>query len=194
MRQNALLSRCSHFFNLAGPVCLATILTAAVLAPAAQAQTTYRWVDKEGHVHYGDKAPMPAEVKDLQLKKLKGGNVIETSGPDYATMQAAQKFPLTLYTSDNCLENCRMARDFLNQRGAPFSEKVIKTAEDADEYKKATGATDLIVPLLMAGKQLEKGYEEGAWHRLLDAAGYPAKGNAGKAGKDAKPKPDAPTP
>ena len=73
MRQNALLSRCSHFFNLAGPVCLATILTAAVLAPAAQAQTTYRWVDKEGHVHYGDKAPMPAEVKDLQLKKLKGG-------------------------------------------------------------------------------------------------------------------------
>ena len=46
----------------------------------------------------------------------------------------------------------------------------------------------------MAGKQLEKGYEEGAWHRLLDAAGYPAKGNAGKAGKDAKPKPDAPTP
>jgi glutaredoxin len=146
-------------------LCLATL--------AAQAQTTYRWVGKDGKVHYSDQPPPPSETSEIQKKKLGSGNVVETSGPSYEVQLATKNSPLTLYTSANCKENCKIARDFLNRRGVAFSEKEIKTQEDADDFKKATGSEELLVPVLKAGAKSEKGYEENAWHALLDAAGYP---------------------
>ncbi|MDD5175236.1 MAG: glutaredoxin family protein [Sterolibacterium sp.] len=150
--------------------CLALML---MMAFASQAQTAYRWVDKNGKVHYSDQPPPPAETREVQQKKLKSGNVIETGGPSFDALQAAQKFPLTLYTSANCVENCKIARDFLARRGAAYAEKVLKTLEDAEEFRKATGSQELIVPVLQAGNKSEKGFEENAWRNLLDAAGYP---------------------
>lgn len=152
------------------------LVMAAVLLSVAitsQAQTTYRWVDQSGKVHYSDQPPPPAEAKDLRKKGLKPGSVIETSGPSYDLQQAMRKFPLTLHTSINCVEHCKTAREFLARRGVPFSEKVMKTQEDVVEFKKATGSEELIVPVLQAGNKQEKGFEENAWRNLLDAAAYP---------------------
>lgn len=151
------------------------------LAGSAAAQTTFRWVDKEGHVHYADQPPPPVNVRNMEMKQLKGPNVIDTGGAfSYETSQASKNAPLTLYTSDNCAENCKRARDLLARRGAPYTEKMIRTSADADEFRAATGYKDkeLVVPLLKAGGRSEKGYEEGAWNRLLDESGYPARGNA----------------
>lgn len=165
-----------HFTRLACRVFLALLLPLSISC-VVQAQTTYRWVGKDGQVHYSDQPPAPKDAKELQQKKLKVGNVIETSGPSYDTKKAAKDFPLTLYTSNNCKENCQQARDLLNQRGVPFKEKIIQTTEDATEFKTATGIADLAVPVLQAGKQTEKGFEENAWLRLLDMAGYPKTGS-----------------
>lgn len=145
---------------------------------AAQAQATYRWVGKDGKVHYSDQPPPPSEVKEVQKKKL-GANVVDTSGLSYETQVATRKAPLTLYTSANCIQNCKIARDFLLRRGLAYTEKEIKTQDDADEFRKATGIEELSVPVLQAGSKAEKGYEENAWQALLDGAGYPR--SAGKA-------------
>ena len=50
---------------------LATLALALALAGA---QAVYRWVDKNGKVHYSDQPP-PEEVKNVQQKKLGGGTV-----------------------------------------------------------------------------------------------------------------------
>jgi glutaredoxin len=160
MRTSILLARST----LLAALCVATL--------AAQAQATYRWVGKDGKVHYSDQPPAPAEMKEVQKKKL-GANVVETSSPSYEAQVATKKSPLTLYTSANCIQNCKIARDFLKRRGAAFAEKEIKTQEDADDFRKATGIQELSVPVLQAGNKSEKGYEENAWSALLDAAGYP---------------------
>lgn len=154
-------------------VSLALIVALFAAPLATQAQATYRWVGKDGQVHYSDQPPPPSETRDVQQKKLGIGSIVETSGPSYSTRQAVQKFPLTLYTSDNCKENCKVARDFLNRRGAPFSEKVLRTPEDAAAFKQVTGMEELIVPVLQAGSKSEKGFEEFAWGSFLDASGYP---------------------
>ncbi len=172
---------------------LAAIPILLLLPCSVWAQTTYRWVDKEGRVHYTDQAPAPADVKNMEMKKLKGPNVIDTGGAfSYETAQAVKNAPLTLYTSDNCEENCKKARDLLNQRGAPYTEKVIRTESDGSEFRTATGSKDLFVPVLKAGEKSTKGYEESAWNRLLDESGYPARGNVntkGTSGKDKGSKP-----
>lgn len=150
------------------------LIVALFAAPlASQAQATYRWVGKDGKVHYSDRPPPPSESREVQQKNLGIGSVVGTGGPSYGARQAARKLPLTLYTSDNCTENCKIARDFLNRRGAPFDEKSLRTVEDAAAFRQATGIEELIVPVLQAGNRVEKGYEEQAWGRFLDASGYP---------------------
>jgi len=44
------------------PICTLTLIIASLLLePAADAQKLYRWVDKDGKVHYSDTVP-PSEV------------------------------------------------------------------------------------------------------------------------------------
>jgi hypothetical protein len=161
------------------PSRLMLTLAVLMLALPGQAQMTYRWVGQDGRVHYADNPPPPAEIKDLQLRKLKGVNVVDTGGAyAYETTKAAKEHPLTLYVSNNCGEHCRLAREFLARRGAPYTEKLIQSEADATEYRQRVGGSDLIVPVLMAGKAFEKGFTETSWHALLDSAGYPARGNA----------------
>jgi len=166
---------------MSAPFARNVLLAALCLtALSAQAQATYRWVGKDGKVHYSDQPPPPAEMTEVQKKKLGPANVVGTSGPSYEAQVAARKSPLTLYTSANCLQNCKIARDFLKRRGVAYAEKEIKTQEDAEDFRKATGIEELSVPVLQAGSKSEKGYEEHAWSALLDAAGYPR-------GKDTTP-------
>lgn len=156
----------------------ASILMLLLLAGSADAQTIYRWIAKDGRIHYTDQPPVPAETRNMEMKKLKGPNVIDTGGAfSYETAQAAKQAPLTLYTSENCNENCKKARELLSRRGVPYTEKVIRTESDGNEFRAATGSKDLLVPVLKAGEKSTRGYEEGAWNRLLDESGYPQRGN-----------------
>ena len=156
--------------NRSSPALFVILLAAAL---AAQAQTAYRWIGKDGQVNYSDQPP-PADAKDVQQKTLGEANSVDTSGPSYSMQKAVQNYPVTLYSSVDCQAECKIARDFLKRRGIPFSEKTVRTNDDANAFKKATGIGEVAVPSLLVGTQAEKGYQKSAWNALLDAAGYPA--------------------
>ncbi|MEJ1958901.1 MAG: glutaredoxin family protein [Nitrosomonadales bacterium] len=135
---------------------------------SAQADT-YRWVDQAGKVHYGD---VPAEeAQQLQQKKFGSEPKMDDADLPYETRVARQKFPVTLYSYNNCGDPCKQGRDFLNKRGIPFSEKSLSTQEDLDSFKKQSGGAT--VPALTVGKTWLKGFEAGQWGNQLDDAGYP---------------------
>ena len=141
-----------------------------IFAPAtALAQSTYRWVDNNGRVHYGDKPP-PDAAKGAQERRL-GGSVVETSGPDFATREAAKNFPVTLYVAPNCEAPCVQARELLTKRGVPFSEVNVIDKRSRGQLKEASGDTQ--VPVLVVGRDVTKGFETGAFNGALDSAGYP---------------------
>jgi glutaredoxin len=81
--------------------------------------------------------------------------------------------PVTLYSTPEC-EACGEARKLLNARGIPFKE--VSVVEDAqiEQLKKTIGSAS--VPSMTVGKNVQKGFEEGTYHRALDAAGYPRQG------------------
>lgn len=137
----------------------------------ANAQPLYKWVDKNGKVHYSDQPP-PKEVKKVGQPRL-GSSTIETSGLPYATQKAAQDFPVTLFTSADCKAECDSARAFLRKRGIPFSENAITTPDDAAAFKKRFGVDGVFLPSMTVGSQKLQGFEEGAWNGLLDGVGYP---------------------
>ena len=150
------------------------LITAAIIAlvcAEASAQT-YRWVDKDGRVHY-TQTPPPPDAKHAQKKNLRG-SVVESSGLPYATQAAAKNFPVVLYTWPDCGAPCDQARSLLVKRVVPFREISVVNQKDVGDLKKISGGTQL--PLLLVGSQTQIGFQEDTYNSLLDSAGYPSSG------------------
>ena len=152
-------------------------LIAAAISLTACADASgqaYRWVDKDGKVHY-TQTPPPADAKGVQKKTFRQGQV-ETSNLPYATQAAARTSPVSLYTAPDCGEPCDRARALLVKRTVPFREVSVLSQNEVDELKRLSGRTD--IPLLVVGAQVQSGFQEGVYNGLLDAAGYPSSGSA----------------
>jgi glutaredoxin len=163
------------------------VLLGAACAASAQ---IYRWTDENGRVHVTG-TPPPASAKAVQKKSLTISSAApENAGQPYALQLAAKSFPVTLYTSANC-EPCGSARKLLNARGVPFREVLVVDEAQQEELRKVAGA--LAVPAITVGSNLQKGFEESAYHSLLDIAGYPKAGIL-QPRNQAEPKPAAATP
>lgn len=168
---------------------LALTILAALIANAS-AESMYRWVDKDGRVHYSDQPPQQA-VKRLEEKRPGSANTVETSGPSYATQQAQRNFPVTLYVSPDCGAPCKSAQQFLAGRGVPYAEVAVEGEEAVNQFKGLFGGKDVFVPSVTVGTQKMKGFDGGSWNGMLDQAGYP-KSAATKAAGDAGPASKAP--
>jgi len=140
------------------------------LAGANALGQAYRWVDQDGRVHY-TQTPPPPDAKNVQRKKLRG-NVAESSNLPYATRQAAQNFPVTLYTSPDCGAPCDDARSNLVRRSVPFREISVVDKKSLEDLKKVSGKTQL--PALVVGREVQSGFLESTYKSALDDAGYPS--------------------
>lgn len=152
---------------------IAAALLAAMSSAAAQ---VYRWTDSSGKTHFTD-TPPPASAKDVQMKRGAGLAESDDAGnsPEpYALQLARKNHPVKLYSTPGCGAACGEARALLNARGVPFTEVSVSNELAIAELKEASGST--AVPVLLVGSTVQKGFEQGAYHRSLDAAGYPKTG------------------
>jgi glutaredoxin len=175
--------------------CLSTLVLAAT-ALAADAQTLYRYVDANGRIVYSDQPPPPS-AKEVQPKRLPE-NVIETDPVPFAAREAAEKYPVTLYTFD--CDVCKQAEALLAKRGVPFTSVIVSEEEGAAKLKALTGKQS--APVLQIGeKQVMTGFNATRWQAVLDDAGYPKtppqarqtppRASPGNAGTAAAPQPAA---
>ena len=135
---------------------------------AAQVQQVYRYIDLDGRVVYSDKPPPPT-AKDAQAKRI-GANSIETSDLSYATAQAQERYPVTLY-SFSCGVVCDTAQGVLNKRGVPHTVIDVSVGDGAERLKRLSGGLD--APTIQVGDQYATGFNEGKWQAMLTDAGYP---------------------
>lgn len=147
-------------------------LAAAItlIACANATAQAYRWVDREGRVHYTD-SPPPPDASKVEKKNFRSGGAAAPNLP-YATRLAAANFPVTLYASADCGAPCDNARALLVKRAVPFREIDVRTQEQLDEVKKLSGNTR--VPVLVVGKEIQSGFRDDVFNGLLDSAGYPS--------------------
>ena len=134
-----------------------------------QAAGLYRWVDSSGTVHYSD-VPSP-DAEKMDARKF-SGTVTPSDDLPYETRRAQQNFPVTLYTGEGCGDVCDQARNLLNKRGVPFSEKVLRTPQDIENFKQLSGINGE-GPVLGVGRGFLKGFLDARWNSELDIAGYP---------------------
>ena len=152
------------------PVSLRTTFCAALLLGAPLlAQAQYKVIGADGKVTYTDRAPSTTEGKVTSLN-ARPGVVVDVALP-IELRQAASRYPVTLYVSVGACEPCDSARQLLRQRGVPYTEKQIVSAEDSDALDRLTGGRD--VPTLSIGSQTLRGLAPEVWASYLDAAAYP---------------------
>jgi glutaredoxin len=145
------------------------LVSVASAAISTQAQTVYRWVDKDGKVQYSD-TPPPADARSSQQKRLGSGATVDEQVP-YAVQVATQKNPVSVFVT-GCGDPCSGARGLLAKRGIPYTERDPENnPADAEALKKLVGS--LQVPVLVVGESSVKGFEEASWNSALDAGGYP---------------------
>jgi glutaredoxin len=152
---------------------IAAALTAAMSSAAAQ---VYRWTDASGKTHFTD-TPPPASAKDVHKRRGASGaeqDDSDNSPEPYVLQHARKNYPVKLYSTPGCGPACDEARALLNARGVPFSEVSVSNDLTIAELKEVSGST--AVPVLLVGTSVQKGFEQGAYHRSLDAAGYPKTG------------------
>ncbi len=147
---------------------LSLLLFGFLLFGNAQAGELYRSIDSSGKVHYSDK-PLP-DAQDVEELRL-GGNPTPDESLPYETQVARQNFPVTLYVYEGCGTACAHARQFLQKRGIPYTEKNLATKEELDAFRKASGSDQ--APTMSVGKTWVSGFLAEQWNKELDFAGYP---------------------
>jgi glutaredoxin len=154
-----------------GAMRLISLAAALVLAAgAAHAGQLYKWVDRDGRVNYTDQPP-PPEARSAERKRL--GDKPGAQGVPFALQEAMRNFPVVMYTASDCGDGCKQASAYLANRGIPHEELDARDEGAAEKLSALTGGK-LEVPVMTVGSNVVRGYEEGAWARALDAAGYPS--------------------
>lgn len=139
----------------------------------ANAQQIYRIVGPDGKVTFSDQPPLNPGTGAGTAKtvNLAGGGGGDISALPFELRQAASRYPVTLYTSPDCVP-CGAGRNMLSSRGIPFAERTVTTNEDIEALRRLSSGT-ASMPFLTIGGQQIKGYSESEWAQFLDAAGYP---------------------
>lgn len=149
---------------------LAAVAVLALIPLLAQAQGIYRIVGPDGRVTFSDKPPTSSEKATALSPSGRSTQNGAAGELPFELREAMNRYPVTLYTGDNC-EPCGAARTLLTNRGVPFTERTITTAQDIEALKRL--GMEATVPTATIGGQRLKGYSEGEWSDYLDAAGYP---------------------
>lgn len=139
----------------------------------ANAQQIYRIVGPDGRVTFSDQPPRESNAKTGTARTVAipgAGGGSDTSTLPFELRQAANRYPVTLYTASGC-GPCGPGRAMLMARGIPFAERTVTTNEDIEALKRLAGTPTL--PFLTIGGQQLKGFSESEWVTFLDAAGYP---------------------
>lgn len=153
-------------------IILRSLVSAAplvLLLAASPAHALYKVVGPDGKVTYTDRPPIGTSDKVTSISNT--GSVVPADvALPLEIKQAAQRFPVTLYTPTEC-DPCTAARALLRQRGIPHTERLVMSAEDADALQRISGSRD--TPTLMIGGQALRGFSTDLWNSYLDSAGYP---------------------
>ena len=145
---------------------LAAVLAGLALPALAQ----YKVVGPDGRVTYTDRPPADASVRVAPLGRGAPAEAAVTDPLPGALRQTAARFPVTLYGTADC-PPCDAGRKLLQQRGVPFTEKLIVSEDDAAAMERTLGSRT--VPTLTIGTQALRGLSESEWSAYLDLAGYP---------------------
>ena len=126
----------------------------------------YKWVDKDGTVHFEDRKPQGARYEEFKVRSISGvqtyrvpARTIKHSAP-----KAMGKKNVVLYGTSWC-GYCTKARRYFQANNIPFEDYDIESSASAkSEYDALNGKG---VPLILVGDNLMNGFSESQFNQLF---------------------------
>ncbi len=139
---------------------------------AGTALAQFKVVGPDGRVTYTDRpqAEPGGQVQPLRRDAGPAAPIATTVVLPAELRPLVARFPVTLYSSADC-PACELGRSLLQQRGVPFSERLVGSDDDIAALQRLTSGRT--VPALTVGGQALRGFQETDWQATLDLAGYP---------------------
>jgi glutaredoxin len=141
-------------------VATALVLGAVALATTAHAEV-YRWVDKNGVVHFGDTPPADIQTTEVEIK-----NSAVTTGQDTADTEPTKQLVrrrVVLYSASWCTV-CEQAKRWFRQNDIAFREYDIeKSDKGRRDYKKLNGRG---VPIILVDGDRLNGFNPQSFMQL----------------------------
>jgi len=144
----------------------------ALAVMALPSHALFKVVAPDGTVTYTDRPPPASAGRPATAGKEApaADPAVALASLPYELRQTVARFPVTLYTSNDCAP-CESGRRLLQGRGVPYVERQVLNEDDAAALDRLTGGRS--VPTLRIGGQALRGYADSDWNSYLDAAGYP---------------------
>lgn len=150
-------------------------LVLMTISPIAQADL-YKWVDKNGKLHYGTSPPENVELKKItgnvsSLSTVSVEPLVKKPGVNSKVkpgVVSKRKKPkkVVMYSTSWC-GYCKKAARHFRQKRIPFAEYDIeKSAKAAREYRKLKGRG---VPLILIGNQRMNGFSAGTFDNIYNS-------------------------
>jgi glutaredoxin len=165
---------CSPARRFFAPLAVTASALICTLLFSHTAHALYKIVGPDGKITYTDQPPAndnPAHQVTPLNSSLKGGSTPSTANLPFELKKVVTEFPVTIYTLKSDCAPCDQGRQLLKQRGVPFSERAVSSKADIEALKSLTGAQE--TPVMVIGKQVNKGFSADVWNQYLDLAGYP---------------------
>jgi glutaredoxin len=125
----------------------------------------YKWVDKNGAVHFEDRKPQGQPYQEFKVRSVSGVQV--QSAPTGAIKKTVSKETarksVVLYGTTWC-GYCTKARRYFQANKIPFQDNDIESSASAKaEYDALNGKG---VPLILVGDSLMNGFSESHFNQL----------------------------
>ena len=147
------------------------LLLGVALVATVPALAQYKVVGPDGKITYTDRPVTAPPGGQVQPLRAAAAAAAAARAPLPLELRAvADRFPVTLYTSPEC-PPCDSGRSLLQQRGIPFTERVVSSDDDTAALQRITNGRT--VPALTVGGQALRGFLDTDWQATLDLAGYP---------------------
>ncbi|WP_163831169.1 glutaredoxin family protein [Spartinivicinus ruber] len=145
----------------------ALLLTITTLLVSTANAEIYRWVDKNGKVHFSDKKPQhkPASTIDINQTNTYQNIELKPLGPSSVKSSNKRNRGVVMYSAEWC-GYCKVARNYFQSNKIPFKEYDIDKNEKArQEYQELGGKG---VPLILVGKKKMSGFTQQRFESLYN--------------------------
>ena len=117
----------------------------------------YKWRDKQGKIHFGDRKPSQLNAEELKLKI----NSYTSVTYDVSMFDAGQN--VVIYTAEWC-GYCKKAKKYFKRNHIAYTEYDIEKNASAKKRYQAMGATS--VPVILVGKKRMNGFSVMGFERI----------------------------
>lgn len=123
----------------------------------------YKWLDAQGNVHFGDRAPKAATAETIDLKINTFKSVTIEPFEPFKSSPSRRSRGVVIYTTEWC-GICKKAKRYFQENKIAFQEyDVEKNEKGKKDYKEMNGTG---VPIILVGKQRMNGFSQGRFESL----------------------------